>query len=85
MQTLVLDLTDEEDSRIKSLAASAGLPLRDFVVSKLFGRVNDAMDETDYLLSSPAMKQRLLDAMERPSAERITFNNTQEVAHALGV
>ncbi len=85
MQTLVLDLTDEEDSRIKSLAASAGLPLRDFVVSKLFGRVNDAMDETDYLLSSPAMKQRLLDAMERPSAERMTFNNTQEVAHALGV
>ena len=85
MQTLVLDLTDEEDSRIKSLAASAGLPLRDFVISTLTGRANGAVDETDYLLSTPTMRQRLLDAIERPSAERITFNNTQEVAHALGV
>lgn len=85
METLVLELTDAEDRRIKSLAAKAGLSVRDLVITKVLGTGHPVQDETAYLLSSPAMEQRLLDAMKEPAERRKSFSNAEEAAHALGV
>ncbi len=85
METLVLELTDAENRRIKSLASSAGVSIHDLVVSKVLGTDHPASDDTAYLMSSPAMEKRLLDAMQAPAEQRMSFSNTEKAAHALGV
>jgi uncharacterized protein (DUF1778 family) len=85
METLVLELTDAENRRIKSLASSAGVSVHDLVISKVLGADNLVTDETAYLLSSPAMEKRLLGAMQEPAEQRKSFSNTEDAAHALGV
>ncbi|MBX7209748.1 MAG: hypothetical protein K1X78_15630 [Verrucomicrobiaceae bacterium] len=82
METLVLELTEAQDRRLKSLASSAGVSVRDLVISKLLGA---EQDETAYLLSSKAMEKRLLEAMNEPADRHLTFNTTEDAAHALGV
>ena len=85
METLVLELTDAEDRRIKSLASTAGVSVHDLVITKVLGTDHPANDDTAYLLSSPAMEKRLLDAMKEPAEQRMSFSNAEKAAHALGV
>ena len=82
METLVLELTEDQDRRLKSLASSAGVSVCELVLAKTLGSDED---ETAYLLSSEAMKKRLLDAMKEPAERRLSFGNADEAAHALGI
>lgn len=82
METLVLELTEDQDRRLKSLASSAGTSVRELVLAKVLGPEED---ETAYLLSSKTMEKRLLEAMKEPAERRLSFGNAEEAAHALGI
>lgn len=50
------------------------LPLSDY----------EALDETAYLLRSPANAERLHQALENSAENRSRFDSVQDIAHALG-
>jgi antitoxin YefM len=45
----------------------------------------NSLNETAYLLRSPANAKRLLSAAKRSKKSRINFKSTQALKHALGV
>ena len=45
----------------------------------------ESLEETAYLLRSPANAKRLIEALERNSQERVKFNNIKEFKDETGI
>jgi uncharacterized protein (DUF1778 family) len=103
---LVLEVTPDQRRQVKTLAAFAGMSMKDYVLSRALGdgagtakkkrspsavkvvkgqKPTSVADETDYLLSSPAMAKRLKAAMKSKASNRVSFNDVAAVRHALGI
>lgn len=87
-----MDISEEAHRQLKTLAAFSGMTMKDFILSKTLGvRASakkgvgkpEGMDETDYLLSSPANAARLEAALNEP--KRVSFTSEEELRHAIGL
>lgn len=77
---VTLDMSAEEHRQLKTLAAFSGMTMKDFILSRAL-----ELDETEYLLKSPANAARLAEAVKSPSAARVGFNSIEELRRALGI
>ncbi|MDP3996850.1 MAG: hypothetical protein Q8P86_04135 [bacterium] len=89
---LTVDMTSEEHRRLKTLAAFHGVTMKDYLLTKaLFdkkahGKTKSAKRaETDYLLSNPANKKRLLNAVRRNRTGNRQFASLKDLKNALGI
>ena len=87
MSRLSIELSSVEHRQIKALAAYNGLSLKDFILTSILGNNKKPkqkdMDETQYLLSSPANAKWLKAALE--TKDTISFKNIDDLKNALGV
>ena len=84
---VTLDIPAEEHRQIKTLAAFNGMTMKDFIVSRALGKKEAVplVDETEYLLASPANAARLEATLKSDPADRMVFTSVEELRHALGV
>lgn len=89
---LTLDISSEAHRQLKTLAAYSGMTMKDFIVNRALGIEPTGkqlpgkpvrMDETDYLLSSPANAARLEAALK--SEKLVSFNSEEELRSAIGL
>ena len=89
---VTLDITSEAHRQLKTLAAFRGMTMKDFILSQALGTAPEqkkipgkpkGMDETDYLLSTPANAARLEAALS--SQERVSFASEEELRRAIGL
>ncbi len=89
---VTLDITSEAHRQLKTLAAFSGMTMKDFILNRALGSEAviksargkpDGMDETEYLLSSPANAARLEAAVH--SEKRVSFATEEELRSAIGL
>ena len=89
---VTLDITSEAHRQLKTLAAFSGMTMKDFILNRALGAETaetktrgkpDGMDETEYLLSSPANAARLDAALN--SKKRVSFTSEEELRRAIGL
>lgn len=89
---LSIEIESEQHRRIKMLAASEGVSIKDLILGRTIGisvaeqtKHGIAVDETKYLFSSAVNFKRLRGAVTAPENENIVFESMGELRNALGI
>jgi len=82
MRRLSIEIDAEQHRQIKALATFSGLTIKDYVLKRILPSKSDKQDTTEYLLSTPANAQRLLDAINAPLSECLVFDTLEDAEKA---
>ncbi len=85
MSRLSIEIDPEQHRQIKTLATFSGMSMKDFILSKVLTPSQKEMDTTDKLLSHPENKKRLMEAINTPTEDYVTFESIEELKNALQI
>ncbi len=85
MSRLSIEIDPEQHRQIKTLATFSGMSMKDFILSKVLTPSKKEMDTTEKLLSHPENKKRLMEAINTPAEDYLTFESIEELKDALQI
>ena len=85
MSRLTIEIDAEQHRQIKTLATFEGMSMKAYILSKLLPSKQQEQDTTDEILSNPANKADIIEALETPSKDYISFESIEELKDALKI
>jgi hypothetical protein len=89
MNRLTIEIEPEQHRQIKTLAAFAGMTIKEFILSKIItpssAEPQQSKDTTDQLLGSPKNAKRLREAITSETPKHLIFETTEDLKRALGI
>ncbi len=85
MSRLTIEIEPAQHRQIKTLATFSGMTIKDYILSKALPKRSAEASETERLLSSAENAKRLREAISTPESQHVSFENIDELKHALGI